>query len=87
MVGGWPENGREPDNTIAGVAIDELVAVSGCKLPAFVLALPSLLDLPFSLSRYLSRGRLQTEFFQKKKENTAVKIIGAKVAPPYHLVL
>lgn len=63
MVGGWPENGREPDNTIAGVAIDELVAVSGCKLPAFVLALPSLLDRPFSLSRYLSRTRLQTENF------------------------
>jgi len=56
-------NVRDPERTIVGEGtIDELVeGISGCKLPLPALVLPSLPDLPFSLSRNLSLGRLKQD--------------------------
>lgn len=63
IVGSCPVNVRDPERTIVGEGtIDEPVeGISDCKLPLPALVLPSLPDLPFSLSRNLSLGRLKQD--------------------------
>lgn len=94
MVGIWPEKVREPERTIVGEdTIDELVeGISGCKLPGPTLVLPSLPDLPLSLSRNLSLGRLQIRNPQnhvsKDKENITqeiTSIISKKIGKQIYL--
>jgi len=65
-------NVRDPERTIVGEGtIDGLVeGISGCKLPLPTLVLPSLPDLPFSLSRNLSLGRLQQDEKPTKPHET-----------------